>query len=195
MDHPSRIVDRGSRRDHPAASLSPRVVLGAFPLGGLVIVACLAGCWDVRQWDAEAWALSHPDADAGEVAARDGGGGEASADGGATDATRDGGTQDGAAVDTAQDAGADTAAPACQPNRADCDGNPSNGCEVDLTRLENCDRCGHACIMREAYGSCVPSRGCVIQRCAAGWNDCDGNPDNGCEVETGDAGCGATPGG
>ena len=44
-------------------------------------MVALSGCWSIREWDEEAWALSHPEADAGEVATQDGGA-ESSVDGG-----------------------------------------------------------------------------------------------------------------
>jgi hypothetical protein len=46
---------------------------------------------------------------------------------------------------------------------------------------DNCGRCGAACGHPNAALSCVDSV-CVIEECRAGYADCNGNPQDGCEV-------------
>lgn len=93
----------------------------------------------------------------------------------------------------------------CDQGWADCDGNPLNGCEVDLSEGANCGGCGVIC---GAAGTnpalpptCVASSGanpyvCSFI-CATGMEDCNGIPNDGCEVDVrnGDtANCGACGG-
>ena len=81
----------------------------------------------------------------------------------------------------------------CTAPFADCDRAPDNGCETNtLTDAMNCGACGAACPSRpNARSSCSSGR-CEFT-CNAGFADCDGNADNGCEVElaTDRANCGA----
>jgi len=73
---------------------------------------------------------------------------------------------------------------ACSPGRGDCDRNPGNGCEVNLgSSTEHCGACGQTCAPRNARGACV-NGACTIEDCSSGFADCDGNPANGCEVDT-----------
>ncbi len=99
----------------------------------------------------------------------------------------------------------------CPLGFADCDKNPANGCEVDvITDGKNCGACGnvcqqgYVCIMGactcpncqnafpNAAAGCINGQ-CVFSGCRIGWANCDGNPQNGCEVQTsGDSkNCGA----
>ena len=73
---------------------------------------------------------------------------------------------------------------ACNEGFADCDRNPGNGCEVFLgTDPSNCGACGTTCAPgANATGTCALGR-CGLA-CAQGFADCDGNPGNGCEVDT-----------
>ena len=69
----------------------------------------------------------------------------------------------------------------CDPGYGDCDGDPSNGCETNTSSDPwNCGACASACNSVNGTPSCVGSA-CKIT-CAAGFADCDGNVDNGCEV-------------
>jgi len=52
----------------------------------------------------------------------------------------------------------------------------------------NCGACGNYCAIAGAYASCVDAK-CVIDHCDAPYADCNGDPSDGCEVPTGDAGC------
>ncbi len=72
----------------------------------------------------------------------------------------------------------------CAPGFGDCDGNPSNGCETSLSNtVTSCGACGVACRFANGNASCASSR-CVLSTCAAGYDNCDGNADNGCETPT-----------
>ncbi len=69
----------------------------------------------------------------------------------------------------------------CDPGYADCDGDPTNGCEVDLnSNTANCGQCGNTCT--NAHGSAVCSGGTCAPSCNSGYDDCNNNPDDGCET-------------
>jgi hypothetical protein len=70
----------------------------------------------------------------------------------------------------------------CAGGFKDCDGNPANGCEVNTnTDSNNCGGCGKSCAAANANTDCA-SGACEILSCVSGFNDCDKNPANGCEV-------------
>ncbi|MBL8602175.1 MAG: hypothetical protein JNK72_09630 [Myxococcales bacterium] len=73
---------------------------------------------------------------------------------------------------------------ACGSDFADCDRTVSNGCEADLrANPQHCGACGTVCPSRpNAAGQCV-NRQCAVL-CNPGFVECDGNPSNGCEVDT-----------
>lgn len=68
----------------------------------------------------------------------------------------------------------------CNPGFADCDGSPLNGCETSTTSNANCGGCGMVCAPSHGVGECSTGS-CRITSCATGWDDCDGDPTNGCE--------------
>ncbi len=71
----------------------------------------------------------------------------------------------------------------CNAGFDNCDGNAANGCEVNLaTTLAHCGGCGMACAPANATGVCTAGR-CGIGACNAGFGNCDGNPNNGCETD------------
>jgi hypothetical protein len=72
----------------------------------------------------------------------------------------------------------------CAEGFSDCNGMPEDGCEVD-TRVSpsNCGMCGRACSTPNATPGCAAGA-CTVGACAAGFGDCDGAIDNGCEVNT-----------
>ena len=89
--------------------------------------------------------------------------------------------------------GAPNASAACEAGRCrivcaagfdDCDGDPSNGCEASLlTDRAHCGQCRRACENRpNAEATC--SAGSCVLTCAPAWRNCDGDPGNGCEVDT-----------
>lgn len=70
----------------------------------------------------------------------------------------------------------------CSAGWGNCDSITDNGCELDTnSNLANCGSCGHSCSFANASASCVGGT-CVLGECSAGFADCDGNPDNGCEA-------------
>jgi streptogramin lyase len=73
---------------------------------------------------------------------------------------------------------------ACRAGYADCDEDAATGCEVNTeSDLGNCGACRHPCNLPHAIALCQ-NGGCAIATCAAGYQDCDGDPDNGCESNT-----------
>ena len=74
-----------------------------------------------------------------------------------------------------------------------CDGDlRSNGCEVNLTSsVSHCGACGNTCSSVNGTPSCV-SGACQIS-CNAGYGNCDGNVNNGCEANfnTSNSHCGS----
>jgi hypothetical protein len=71
----------------------------------------------------------------------------------------------------------------CNPGYGDCDDNRFNGCEQELNRRNHCGACGVICLPANAVATCSTGT-CQIVMCNAGYGDCDGNPTNGCEVDT-----------
>lgn len=71
----------------------------------------------------------------------------------------------------------------CSAGFKDCNSSPSDGCEVYVqNNTSNCGNCGVTCaIVPNAAIGCV-SGNCIITSCNAGYANCDGNYNNGCEV-------------
>ena len=70
---------------------------------------------------------------------------------------------------------------ACNLGFGDCDGNPVNGCETMLTTDANCGACGVPCALPNGTAACDTGT-CTLTSCDAGYFDCDGNPNDGCEA-------------
>lgn len=73
---------------------------------------------------------------------------------------------------------------ACEDDWGDCDLDSTNGCETSLLMTrEHCGACDNDCadLANVAETRCEEG-GCVIVSCAEGWDDCDGDPSNGCEA-------------
>jgi hypothetical protein len=69
----------------------------------------------------------------------------------------------------------------CSAPFADCDLQYGTGCETNTnSNVNHCGGCGQACNANNGTPGCVAG-GCVIG-CFAGYGNCDGNPDNGCET-------------
>ena len=75
-------------------------------------------------------------------------------------------------------------APVCNPGFQSCDGNPNNGCETPLNTNSNCGGCGIPCSRANAAATCATGA-CQIASCNPGFDNCDGNDPNGCEVSHG----------
>jgi hypothetical protein len=72
----------------------------------------------------------------------------------------------------------------CNAGYTDCDNNPTNGCEVHTgVDVNNCGVCGKVCSVPNATASCTGGT-CTVGLCNAGFTDCDGQPANGCEINT-----------
>ena len=71
----------------------------------------------------------------------------------------------------------------CDFGYADCDARPLTGCEANtLLDPSHCGECNKLC---QPVGSSACANGvCQTTGCAPGTGDCDGVPDNGCEVDT-----------
>ncbi len=73
---------------------------------------------------------------------------------------------------------------ACAAGFGDCDGDAANGCETNLnTTVTACGACGVTCRYPNGNASCGAGL-CSLSTCAAGFDNCDGNADNGCETPT-----------
>jgi hypothetical protein len=74
---------------------------------------------------------------------------------------------------------------ACALGWDSCDNDPTNGCELDVTTsTASCGACGNACGVPANATSAACNLGtCDIGQCATGFDDCDGDVANGCEVE------------
>jgi hypothetical protein len=84
----------------------------------------------------------------------------------------------------------------CASGYGDCDGDPSNGCEVDLRNDPgNCGGCLARC-QRHPFSSPVCREGNCGYQCLAGRSDCNGQSQDGCEVNTfsSNAHCGSCTG-
>jgi hypothetical protein len=81
--------------------------------------------------------------------------------------------------------------PVCAQGFANCDTNNWNGCETNLlTDTDNCGACGFRC--QNAHGGTACVAGVCVPTCLGGYDDCDGHPENGCElfVQNDNANCG-----
>lgn len=89
-------------------------------------------------------------------------------------------------------AGGHCTAEHCDSGRGDCDGMSANGCEADLTAPATCGNCDVKCgPYANAQPGCSDAR-CSVASCLAGFGDCNGLRDDGCETDlTLNASCGA----
>ncbi len=74
----------------------------------------------------------------------------------------------------------------CGGSGPDCAGDQTDfccgtSCRDLRTDLAHCGACDHACTNQHGSTSC--SAGSCEPSCDAGWDDCDGQPDNGCEED------------
>ena len=81
----------------------------------------------------------------------------------------------------------------CASGFANCNGSSVDGCEINTnTSATNCGACGNVCAFPNATSGCV-SGNCSIVSCNAGFSDCNGNTNDGCEVniQSNSSNCGA----
>ncbi len=96
---------------------------------------------------------------------------------------------------------------ACPSGTYDCNGIPGDGCEL-ADGITHCGGCNTSCMTAFVTGAMCVTGICQITECANGRANCDGNPLNGCEVDTsssdqhcggcagmGGVACGGVPGG
>jgi hypothetical protein len=72
----------------------------------------------------------------------------------------------------------------CTEGLANCDEDNANGCEINVrTDVVNCGSCGHICKLPHATAECTAGE-CHVTTdgCDAGYADCNGKPEDGCEV-------------
>ena len=75
----------------------------------------------------------------------------------------------------------------CPAGTTDCGG----VCVDTQTDLDHCGGCGQACAFAHAAAECVGGV-CQLGACDAGWDDCDGDPQTGCEADlNSDVTCGS----
>jgi len=81
--------------------------------------------------------------------------------------------------------------PSCATGYKDCNGDPTDGCETNInTALTDCGECGVRC--RPANSEPMCDDGVCTGACTAGFEDCNGDPDDGCEADlTAPETCGA----
>ena len=72
----------------------------------------------------------------------------------------------------------------CSDGFGNCDGDDANGCEADLSDDPgNCGTCGNACSFDHAEALCTGGA-CALGTCHSGWDNCNGHPSDGCEIDT-----------
>jgi hypothetical protein len=70
----------------------------------------------------------------------------------------------------------------CDNGWGDCNNDPKDGCETNLhLDTANCTMCGMGCDLANAHSAC--SDGCYISACNFGYDDCNIDPSDGCEVQ------------
>ncbi|MBL8684203.1 MAG: hypothetical protein JNK05_33825 [Myxococcales bacterium] len=72
----------------------------------------------------------------------------------------------------------------CSMGFGNCDAVATNGCETPLTTAANCGTCGRRCVLANATAGCSTAGNCTVAMCTAGFGNCDGNANNGCETDT-----------
>src|SRR5204863_4777247 len=71
----------------------------------------------------------------------------------------------------------------CNPQWADCNRDAADGCEINIrTDVANCGACGTVCKLEHATAGCSDT--CFLSACDFGFDDCNGNPKDGCETTT-----------
>ncbi len=78
----------------------------------------------------------------------------------------------------------------CFTDFGDCDGLAGDGCEQMLNTTDHCGACDQPCDFTGSVDDCGTGV-CLAQSCEPGYDDCDGNPANGCEALDQPDRCGA----
>jgi hypothetical protein len=82
----------------------------------------------------------------------------------------------------------------CGDGLANCDKQNATGCEVSIrTDLNNCGSCGNVCDLPHATAECSAGECRIVSdACELGYQDCNGDPADGCEVnlKTNELNCG-----
>jgi hypothetical protein len=72
----------------------------------------------------------------------------------------------------------------CAVGYADCDDKRNNGCEKDLTGdVKNCGECKKECLPQKGGTVFCKDDTCGETVCPTGFGDCNGDPDDGCEID------------
>jgi hypothetical protein len=70
----------------------------------------------------------------------------------------------------------------CNTGYLDCNNQVIDGCEINgATDLTNCGMCGNVCVVANGTPGCTNSK-CVVAGCNPGFQDCNGQVADGCEV-------------
>jgi hypothetical protein len=81
----------------------------------------------------------------------------------------------------AADGGAGAGGLECPAGFGDCDSNPAD-CETALNTVTACGGCDVSCDGSHASVSCIEGA-CVVDSCTDGYDDCDEDPNSGCEAK------------
>lgn len=77
----------------------------------------------------------------------------------------------------------------CDDGMADCNGDRADACETNIqSAVDNCGACGNLCNFAGALGACENGE-CAVGECMAGYADCNGVIEDGCEAPVGAGGC------
>jgi len=71
----------------------------------------------------------------------------------------------------------------CDGGFGDCNGDPSDGCETAVNTTANCGICDNLCDLSNATEQCVVGS-CEVLTCDAGFDDCNMDSSDGCEIDT-----------
>jgi hypothetical protein len=71
----------------------------------------------------------------------------------------------------------------CDAGFGDCNTDSADGCEESLTTLTDCGACGTACSLPNASATCDTGT-CEVDTCDDGFEDCNGDRTDGCEIDT-----------
>ena len=72
----------------------------------------------------------------------------------------------------------------CAKGFDDCDDKRENGCEKDVSKdVNNCGQCGKKCTPTSGGTAYCKDDTCGETICPTGFGDCNGDPDDGCEVD------------